>query len=156
MYTVTPVHLELHAAPIHGIYLSAIPGQICFEDSLHQCQFVPTVCRFSFALHCFIALLTCCLCLLLSLLCLLCGMAGQCHACITSWATVETSGILHSFYSALSSPTRFLHRIALFLPESPAVICIQFSQMSFLTKCIPQLALARPRKPPFAMYMEGF
>lgn len=34
-------------------------------------------------------------------------MARRCHADITSWASVEASGILHTFYSTLSSPATF-------------------------------------------------
>lgn len=86
--------------------------------------------------------------------CLFHGIAGRCHVCTTPWTTAEATGILHSFYHSVSSPTRFrTQRVALFIPESTAVICIYFSQMNFLSKRIPQLAFFPPRKPPSTMYV---
>lgn len=80
-------------------------GQAYIDIDLFQLSF----CCFAFASHCFIALLTCRLCLLLSLFCLLHGMAGRCHACLTSWATVKTSGILHIFYSAFELTSKVFY-----------------------------------------------
>lgn len=65
----------------------------------------------SIGFHCLLTALLPVLCPALCPFCLFRGMAGRCHAHITPWVT---SGILHSFYHALSSLTRICTQCFIF------------------------------------------